>query len=480
MINIFKKRIRKGDWNKNRSLAPQSKAAHVSSPRGFSGEHVSIQRAIGNQAFQLFLRADGIQNQKMDDQQGEDQEQRNSELSTVRLHTGAHAEESAEALGARAYTVGDNIVFGRGQYAPETSEGRRLINHELAHVAQQRTGRVPHDTIQRFKDPYHEQVIESGLKGTKLQETWREVYFGSWLRDFSQLIESDSDATFKKAIVFVLNKMAQEKFKLTVDEKRLGYYRAEEHMDNPSITPPATEKPITSAVGYAERELKLAVQSGRNTAGRIHFGQALHAVEDFFSHTNFVRNAVQMCKKPGTKPGRLVSGAFGAKDKKVSLLELLVNFVKSRINWSEFTLTPIEKLRQAIRKVIPLPTEMRIPDVYYQDPRQHPENKLWFEALDVLEPRLALARKEAMAAVPVPTHSELHQDDPGRPLYRIAFALAEYVTHQLAILMDLAWTGDSTKNLEKMYTFIRKHLQGPEKGDWWKDVLKSKGVLKCK
>jgi len=60
------------------------------------------------------------------------------DFSHVRLHTGTIAERSAEALGARAYTFGNDIVFGRAQYAPADPAGRWLIAHELAHVAQQR------------------------------------------------------------------------------------------------------------------------------------------------------------------------------------------------------------------------------------------------------------------------------------------------------------------------------------------------------
>lgn len=45
---------------------------------------------------------------------------------------------SARLLGARAYTVGSDLVFEAGEYAPGTAEGRRLLAHELAHVVQQR------------------------------------------------------------------------------------------------------------------------------------------------------------------------------------------------------------------------------------------------------------------------------------------------------------------------------------------------------
>ena len=59
------------------------------------------------------------------------------DFGTVRIHTDARAAETARALNARAFTVGSDIVFGAGQCAPGTLEGKRLLGHELAHVIQQ-------------------------------------------------------------------------------------------------------------------------------------------------------------------------------------------------------------------------------------------------------------------------------------------------------------------------------------------------------
>lgn len=58
------------------------------------------------------------------------------DLREVRIHTGARASEAARAVNARAYTVGRDVVFGEGEYQPESSSGRRLLAHELAHVLQ--------------------------------------------------------------------------------------------------------------------------------------------------------------------------------------------------------------------------------------------------------------------------------------------------------------------------------------------------------
>jgi outer membrane protein OmpA-like peptidoglycan-associated protein len=62
------------------------------------------------------------------------------DFSRVRVHADSQAMASAKAVQARAYTVGPNIVFGSGQYAPATLAGQRLLAHELTHVVQQDRG----------------------------------------------------------------------------------------------------------------------------------------------------------------------------------------------------------------------------------------------------------------------------------------------------------------------------------------------------
>jgi len=59
------------------------------------------------------------------------------DFANVRVHADAEAAESARALNALAYTVGRDVVFGAGQYAPGTRAGQRLLAHELTHVVQQ-------------------------------------------------------------------------------------------------------------------------------------------------------------------------------------------------------------------------------------------------------------------------------------------------------------------------------------------------------
>jgi outer membrane protein OmpA-like peptidoglycan-associated protein len=81
------------------------------------------------------------------------------DFSDVRIHEQSAAADTARAVNARAYTTGREIVFASSQYSPETNPGRRLIAHELAHVVQQRGGRITgqNSAIQRAcpKAPTH-------------------------------------------------------------------------------------------------------------------------------------------------------------------------------------------------------------------------------------------------------------------------------------------------------------------------------------
>lgn len=65
------------------------------------------------------------------------------DFSRVRVHSDARAARSAQAVDARAYTVGHHVVFDRGEYSPATRSGNTLLMHELAHVVQQRGRPIP-------------------------------------------------------------------------------------------------------------------------------------------------------------------------------------------------------------------------------------------------------------------------------------------------------------------------------------------------
>ncbi len=80
------------------------------------------------------------------------------DFSDVRVHTGSRAAESARSIDALAYTVGQDVVFGAGQYKPETYAGRTLLSHELSHVIQQSPGLMPSSL------PKESDHLEAGAK----------------------------------------------------------------------------------------------------------------------------------------------------------------------------------------------------------------------------------------------------------------------------------------------------------------------------
>lgn len=92
------------------------------------------------------------------------------DLGHVRLHDDAGAGQAARAIGARAYTLQNHIAFAPGQFAPGTSEGRRLIAHELTHTLQQSgpvLRRLPIDLV-AMDQPYEGSVDQPlGSAGPK-------------------------------------------------------------------------------------------------------------------------------------------------------------------------------------------------------------------------------------------------------------------------------------------------------------------------
>jgi Domain of unknown function (DUF4157) len=88
------------------------------------------------------------------------------DLSDVRVHTDSAAGNSARAVAARAYTVGNHVVFAPGEFVPHAADGRRLIAHELTHVAQQ-AGRTHETYVARTPTPAasEQQVREDTIRG---------------------------------------------------------------------------------------------------------------------------------------------------------------------------------------------------------------------------------------------------------------------------------------------------------------------------
>lgn len=102
------------------------------------------------------------------------------DFSNVRIHADGPAARSASDLGARAYTVGNDIVFGAGEYQPGAERYRRLLAHELTHVVQQ-ARRAPgrqdkmkvgpeNDTLEREADAVADAVMTQRIAGLPAED----------------------------------------------------------------------------------------------------------------------------------------------------------------------------------------------------------------------------------------------------------------------------------------------------------------------
>ncbi|MBD3918469.1 DUF4157 domain-containing protein [Paenibacillus sp. PR3] len=354
------------------------------------------------------------------------------DFSHVRIHDDTRAAQTAQAINARAFTTGRDIVFGTGEYSPDTGEGKRLLAHELTHVVQQSqtTGglgrfdvqRLGVPSIQRFEAGIHEEAERTGLmtdgsgniinsgRGFTVEET-SAVYFGNWMRDINQFfVPAAQEFLSSNAVWAIVSYLAVHHFGRDMTSEQFGYYIPAEHIDNPGgltnqddILPkppnvtgaqPTTRpaafdtlqesvepsgnvlgKPLFSAdqTGvmahirrtnlHVERRLELAALTGRNPEGMMHFGAAMHAIQDLFAHSNWAEIAVGHLlstqanllpsltgdarkifnystevniSKPGAKPSMrpvLTTGTFTGEDTKVSIASVVEHFLRE--GWEE-------------------------------------------------------------------------------------------------------------------------------------------------
>jgi hypothetical protein len=93
-------------------------------------------------------------------------------LGDVRVHTGDIAEQSAESLGARAFTRGEDVYFNQGEYDPTSRAGQELLAHELTHVLQQRRGAAAGPSANQPDDEFEQEAQAAGpvvLAGQRAQ-----------------------------------------------------------------------------------------------------------------------------------------------------------------------------------------------------------------------------------------------------------------------------------------------------------------------
>ena len=142
----------------------------------------------------------------------------------VRIHTDARAVQSTRAVDAHAFTVGRDVVFGTGQYAPTTVEGRKLIAHELTHVVQQSTGSARATQLQRKPAPAPanttlEESDKSWIKAFGLRK-WLKGIISDW-RDIQARYEAATAATFHPTEALLMGILTASRSRIDLGEEQI-------------------------------------------------------------------------------------------------------------------------------------------------------------------------------------------------------------------------------------------------------------------
>lgn len=234
----------------------------------------------------------------------------------------------------------------------------------------------------------HESIAQVlNLSGFNAVEV-KQIYFGNWLRDHSQLVDpkivrpQDARRNFPAKIsrevltefvdllaLIEFNRLQmtdEDRATYTVTPEMLGVYRPSEHIDNPTnldenaIDPQTIDEDfeplvrpgdrlttvhyarsmtlhIEEAERYMRRKLRAAMRAGKTPTGMRYFGEALHVLEDFFAHSNFVELSLRKVgytdvlawttEKPCKHRWPVVTGLFSGSDLLASVAEPLAKML---------------------------------------------------------------------------------------------------------------------------------------------------------
>ena len=146
------------------------------------------------------------------------------DFGNVRIHRDGRAAESARAVHAEAYTVGRDIVFNSGGFAPRTEMGRRLLAHELTHVVQQSTGSAKATQLQRKSapapaNPTLEESDKSWIKAFGLRK-WLKGIISDW-QDIQARYEAATAATFHPTEALLMGILTASRSRIDLGEEQI-------------------------------------------------------------------------------------------------------------------------------------------------------------------------------------------------------------------------------------------------------------------
>ena len=386
------------------------------------------------------------------------------------------------------------------------------------------------------KSSFGHRSIEDGLRDADagfFDDSVRDqIYFGNWLRDFSQFNDPGWLRFLKNGFVNVvkqakdlmteiLDLAAHKDFEASVTPSahvsgifhvttaKLGVYRPEEHIDNPegildgssldplfhgpvlpaeiAVDPNTGLKayfatrggPFRTAADFVDQSLRRALAAGPTPEGRRLFGQALHALEDLFAHSNFVEltlirlghtavypwvggaSGITVVRGGNTQPRiPMVTGVFGLVDTGVSGASAIGEALEHPIecNAGEFSAPSIAVLK-LLESVTPdggRAIESLFNKVHELE-KKYPKYATFLcratdAAREWVRNKLGTAMREQIKQLgqaekaffddpksTAPTHSQLAKDHDNHPLHVIAAQCARTMVADVGLAMRDAW-----------------------------------------
>ena len=413
---------------------------------------------------------------------------------------------------------------------------------------------------------YGHEKLEDALEniGFRSADERKEIYFGNWLRDYSQVVDAKilefdlndiqaslenlsgekASATISKnisntnevmqkhisrqSLTYIVGVLAEDEFidiytgknknneAFKITQELLGVYIPAEHLDNPKGIKASkshsdfredykeeegqTNKKTYSknyfeaSIAYTKEQLSLAVSEGKSPKGRVHFGAALHVLEDLYSHSNYCEILVHKIKEEnkdtvswklprawtkietinGKEIYPLVTGTFGSLDTMVSFLSILEKIMDTPINCNK------EGRSKSLRIALIILRD------YDLDMANTLEDKIKFlekwdnwipEGIDIcshtkkikqyINDAIAFLAQKTLSEFPRmqeidpvhPTHSQIGKDHDDHPLHTLAAKNAIIMLGDIGKLMFNVWNGSAKE--EELLNRIDSYFTHP-------------------
>ncbi|MGE8167625.1 HET-C-related protein [Pseudomonas putida] len=477
-------------------------------------------------------------------------------------------ERPADVAAEVGAAYADMILFGGIRVA----DGTVYANYAGADLCLKIPNLAPPPKLARFvageadakPGSFGHETLEKGLASAGFtDEERRSIYFGNWLRDYSQLLDpkivrrADAPKNFpsklsRAALTQVVDVLALKAFHdlqdtpegrsaYTVTEKMLGVYRASEHIDNPmNPAPDASDpqeidtdfeplvthghpllrvEPGRSIPGYIDNAARCmhdklvdACYAGNTIDGRRYLGEALHILEDYFAHSNFVElclrkrghNVLPWTTETDCKYRfPVVTGMFASLDVIASIAEPLGKIL-FEVKTLDFELTKPgyrsdgEKVLLILFKEHESETALNWLNTYLKLRDNAAAQPLFgvFQAgrwlsglpLTLLQNAINFTMRSILKWVGDsideiqtlsghnpnetpglhPTHSQLAKDHTNHPFHELAAYLAIYAVEQVGRSMYRYWQGETERDPASVALSFILH---PEAHDWHEDIV---------